>query len=60
MDVTETMFYCIDEPEMVETVLEKCTKFIINYMNAYKETGADGVVMAEPLAGILSPSIRHP
>lgn len=59
MDVTETMFYCIDEPEMVETVLEKCTEFIINYMNAYKETGADGVVMAEPLAGILSPSMAE-
>lgn len=59
MDVTETMFYCIDEPEMVETVLEKCTEFIINYMNAYKATGADGVVMAEPLAGILSPSMAE-
>lgn len=59
MDVTETMFYCIDEPEMVEAVLEKCTEFIINYMNAYKATGANGVVMAEPLAGILSPSMAE-
>lgn len=57
MDVTEAMIYCFEEPDMVETVLEKVTDFLIEYCKAYKEVGANGVVMAEPLAGLLSPSL---
>lgn len=59
MDVTEAMIYCYEEPDMVETVLEKVTEFLINYAKAYKEAGADGIVMAEPLAGLLSPSLAE-
>jgi len=59
MDVTETMFYCYDEPDMVHTVLEKCTEFLISYCNAFREAGADGVVMAEPLSGLLSPALAR-
>ena len=54
MDVSEAMYYCFDEPEMVHTVLGKVTDFLITYMSAYKDTGCAGVVMAEPLAGLLS------
>lgn len=57
MDVTEAMVYCYDEPEMVHTVLEKVTTFIIDYCKAYKAVGANGVVIAEPLAGLLSPDL---
>ena len=56
-DVTEIMLYCYDEPEMVESLLEKVTEFLIAYGKAYKEAGADGILMAEPLAGLLSPSL---
>ncbi|MBE5893465.1 MAG: methyltransferase [Lachnospiraceae bacterium] len=59
MDVSEAMIYCYEEPEMVETVLEKVTEFLINYCKAYKATGANGIVMAEPLAGLLSPSLNE-
>lgn len=59
MDVTEAMIYCYEEPDMVETVLEKVTEFLIKYAKAYKEVGADGIVMAEPLAGLLSPSLAE-
>ena len=31
--------------------------FIIEYIKAYKAVGAHGVIMAEPLAGILSPQL---
>lgn len=55
MDVSKTMIYCYDEPDMVHTVLEKCTEFLTGYCRAFREAGADGVVMAEPLAGLLSP-----
>lgn len=54
MDVTEIMYACYDDPEIVHTVLEKCTQFLIQYCLALKEAGADGIVMAEPLAGLLS------
>jgi uroporphyrinogen decarboxylase len=57
MDVNEIMVYCYTEPEMVHTVLEKATEFLIEYANAYKEAGASGIVIAEPLAGILSPDL---
>lgn len=59
MDVTEIMIQCYEEPEMVHTVLRKATRFLISYCRAYKECGANGVVIAEPLAGVLSPSLEE-
>ncbi len=57
LDVTEIMMLCYDEPDMVHTVLEKATEFLISYIDAYKAVGAGGVVIAEPLAGLLSPAL---
>ena len=57
LDVSEAMILCYEEPEMVHAVLEKATAFLIDYCNAYREAGANGVVMAEPLAGLLSPKL---
>lgn len=57
MDVNDAMLYCYDTPEMVHSVLEKVVSFLIGYCNAYKAVGANGVIMAEPLAGLLSPSL---
>ncbi len=57
LDVTEILYQCYDEPELVHKVLSKVTDFLINYINAFKAIGADGVVLAEPLAGLLSPEL---
>ena len=57
MDVTEIMFLCFDEPETVHIVLDKATQYLIRYGQAMKAAGADGIMMAEPLAGILSPAM---
>ena len=57
MDVTSSLIYCYDEPDMAHVVLQKATEFIIKYIKAYKEVGANGVVIAEPLAGLLSPAL---
>ena len=57
MDVSEAMIYCYDDPDTLHVVLEKVTEFIIQYALAFKDAGASGVVMAEPLAGMLSPSL---
>lgn len=58
LDVSEAMIYCYDDPDMVHTVLTKVTDFLIRYIRAYKEIGANGVVIAEPLAGLLSPVLN--
>lgn len=58
LDVSEIMMDCYDDPDMVHLVLRKCTDFLIAYAKAYKEAGADGVMMAEPVAGLLSPSLE--
>ena len=58
-DVTEIMYLCFDEPETVHTVLDKATRYLIQYGQAMKAAGADGVLMAEPLAGILSPDMAE-
>lgn len=57
MDVTEAMVYCYEDPDMVALLLDKVTEFIIAYSKAYKEVGANGIVLAEPLAGLLSPAL---
>ena len=59
LDVSEIMILCYEEPDMVNTVMEKTTAFLINYINAYKAAGANGVVMAEPLTGMLSPALAE-
>lgn len=55
--VTEIMMDCYDEPELVNTVLEKAASFLIDYCRAFKEAGANGVMMAEPVTGLLSPEM---
>ncbi len=57
MDMCEIMVNCYEEPDMVKITLEKTTEYLINYINEYKKVGADGVVMAEPAAGLLSPEL---
>lgn len=57
LDMSEIMILCFEEPEMVEQVLKKVTEFLISYAKALKEAGANGVVMAEPAAGILAPDL---
>lgn len=59
MDVSNAMINCYEEPDMVHTVLEKVTKFLISYISAFKETGIQGAVVAEPLAGLLSPDLAQ-
>lgn len=59
MDVSNAMINCYEEPDMVHTVLEKVTQFLISYISAFKETGIQGAVVAEPLAGLLSPDLAQ-
>ena len=57
LDMTEIMILCYEEPEMVETVLDKATEFLVKYAQAFKDAGANGIAIAEPAAGLLSPGL---
>ncbi len=58
-DMTELMMECFDSPDEVKILLSKATEFIIKYIKAFKSVGAHGVIMAEPAAGLLSPSLAE-
>ena len=59
LNVTEIMIDCYDDPDMVHVVLDKATQFLIKYAMAYKAAGAHGVMMAEPVSGLLSPAMEE-
>ncbi|MBC8079285.1 MAG: uroporphyrinogen decarboxylase family protein, partial [Gorillibacterium sp.] len=56
-DMTEIMIQAMLEPDMVHIVLDKCTEFLIEYVGAIKAAGANGIILAEPAAGLLSPEM---
>lgn len=58
MDVSEALVNCIADPDFVHAAMSKVTGFLIKYAKAYKDVGASGIVMAEPLAGLLSPDLE--
>ena len=53
--VSEALELTLSEPDLMQAVLEKSTAFLTGYARAFKEAGADGLIMAEPAAGLLSP-----
>ncbi len=53
IDMSEIMIDIYLYPDEIHRLLEKCTAFIKDYINAYKQLGADGIIMAEPAAGLL-------
>lgn len=58
MDVSEALVNCIADEDFVRAALRKTTAFLKAYAQAYKDAGLDGIVMAEPLAGLLSPALE--
>ena len=53
-DMSEIMVLIYQNPEAAHKLLAKCTEFILRYCKALKETGVNGVVLAEPAAGLMS------
>jgi uroporphyrinogen decarboxylase len=54
-DVSQALALTIEDPAFMHLLLEKSTAFLTAYAQAFKAAGADGVIMAEPTAGLLSP-----
>jgi len=59
MEVQEALMNCIADEDFVSAALEKAAEFLIRYAKGYKDAGINGLVMAEPLAGILSPALEE-
>jgi uroporphyrinogen decarboxylase len=53
--VSEALEISITDPDTLEILLDKATSFLIEYVKAFHDAGASGVIMAEPAAGLLSP-----
>jgi uroporphyrinogen decarboxylase len=53
--VSEAMELTVTEPDLMHTLIEKCALFLTNYIKAFRAAGAQGIIMAEPAAGLLSP-----
>lgn len=56
-DMTEIMTAAIIEPETISLLLEKCTRFLLQYIVEMKKTGVNGIIIAEPAAGLLDESM---
>lgn len=54
--VSEFLMLPTIDPEFAQGLLEKVTRFLCAYVQAFRQAGADAVIMAEPTAGLVSPS----
>jgi uroporphyrinogen decarboxylase len=55
MGIERALKATIKDGQTVHIVLEKCTRYLIAYAKAFKEAGANGILIAEPTAGLLPP-----
>ncbi len=55
--VSDTMTAILDEPDTIQMLLRKCTQFLVECCREFKSAGANGVIVAEPVAGMLSPDL---
>ncbi len=53
-DISEMMTAILLEPEGAHELLNLCTTYLKEYAKAFKEEGCNGIVIAEPAAGLLS------
>jgi uroporphyrinogen decarboxylase len=53
-DISEMMVLTLMDPENSYVLIAKCTAFLKEYALMYKKCGMDGIMIAEPAAGLLS------
>ncbi len=53
-DITEMMSAILLEPEGSHELLQICTDFLKKYAMAFKDAGCNGIIIAEPAAGLLA------
>ena len=55
LDINKCMLMTLKEKAALHELLEKCTDWLISRALDYKAAGANGILIAEPTAGLLSP-----
>ena len=55
--MTELMTGLYLEPATMKCLLKKCSDFLLEYTREFKRIGANGIIMAEPAAGLLSAAL---
>lgn len=55
LGIAETLVATAEDPDRVEAMVERCAGFLTAYVRALRGAGADGVLVAEPTAGLLAP-----
>jgi len=53
--VSEAMELTLADPELMHLLLAKSTEFLGAYAGEFRRAGANGLIIAEPAAGLLSP-----
>lgn len=56
-DLSEMMMALYTNPDEIHLLLAKCSAFLLAYVREMKKLGANGIIMAEPAAGLLSPEM---
>lgn len=51
----EALMSVHSDPHMLHAVIRKAAGFLKSYSEAFRESGAQGIVIAEPAAGLISP-----
>ena len=59
MYVSDILMKTMEEPEAVHRLLRKTTDFLAEYIRKLRRAGADGVILSEPVAGLLSPELME-
>lgn len=54
--VSEALAETAGEPAMMHALVQKATAYLTAYARAFKAAGAHGLIIAEPTAGLMSPS----
>ena len=57
VEMSKMMLWTATDPAATHALLEKTTAFLIDYAKAFKATGCNGLIMAEPAAGLISPKM---
>jgi len=58
-EMSKVMLWTAMDPAAVHALLEKATTFLIDYAKAFKASGCNGLIMAEPAAGLISPKMSR-
>lgn len=57
LDIQTALMMTLKDKERLHKLLDISTQFLIERAKAYKEAGANGILLAEPTAGLLSPKV---